>query len=73
MEIMFYLVQVNGEKVTDMSQYEDAIFEMLGECTDEGDEASLGSGWFSLSRIPTLNEILTIERKLVELGLVIRA
>ena len=73
MEITFYLVQVNGEKVTDMSQYEDAIFEMLAHFTDEHDEVTLGEDSFSISRVPTLSEILAMERKLVKAGLVIEA
>jgi len=73
MRAKFCLVPVDGVKVADMAKYEDAIFETLTHVTDEHDEVILGDGWFSLSRVPTLNEILKIERGLAKLGLVIEA
>lgn len=73
MEVKFYLVQINGGKLTDMDQYRDGIFEILAGCTDEHDEVIIGSDWFTMSKLPTLSEILTIERNLVKLGLVIEA
>ena len=73
MEVRFYVVHLDGKKVVDISEYEDAIFSMLTHVTDEKDEVILGEDWFSLSRVPTLDEILTINRKLVNLGLVIDA
>ena len=73
MEIRFYLVQVNGEKISDIKPYEDDIFNILANYTDEHDEASVGADWFSLSKLPTLNEILAIEKNLASLGLVINA
>ena len=73
MDVRFYLVQVNGEKIPEIAKYEDGIFEMLAHFTSESDEVVLGDGWFSLSRVPTLGEMLSIERKLVKLGLVIEA
>ena len=73
MEVKFKLVKVNGEKIADMSKYDDAIFNILADCTDEYDEATVGEDWFSVSKIPTLEEILVIERQLVKLGLIIGA
>lgn len=73
MEVKFKLVKVNGEKVTNMTEYEDAIFNILADCTDEYDETTIGEGWFSVSKVPTLEEILVIERNLVKLGLVIES
>ena len=73
MEIRFYVVQLTGEKVTDMAKYEAGIFDILARVTDEHDEAIMGDGWFSLSWVPTLEEILIINRNLVKLGLVIDA
>lgn len=71
MEVKFYLVQTNGEKVDDLTQYEDAIFRIMAEYFDADVEVILGTDWFSVSKVPTLREILSIERKLVTLGLVI--
>ena len=73
MEVRFYVVQVNGEKVADMSKYADAIFDILTPLTDVSNEVIIGEAWFSLSKVPTLDEILTISRRLVKLGLVIEA
>ena len=73
MEIRFYLVQLTGEKVADMAKYEDGIFDLLAHVTREHDEVILGEDWFSLSRVPTLEEILMISRNLAKLGLVIDA
>lgn len=73
MEVKFYLVQTNGEKVDGLSKYEDAIFHIMAECLDADVEVVLGIDWLSVSKMPTLNEILSIERKLVTLGLVIEA
>ena len=73
MEIRFYLVQITGEKVSDMTNYDAGIFDILAHVTDEHDEVILGDNWFSLSRVPTLEEILIINRNLVKLGLVIDA
>ena len=73
MEIRFYLVQITGEKVSDMTNYDAGIFDILAHVTDEHDEVILGDDWFSLSRVPTLEEILIINRNLVKLGLVIDA
>ena len=73
MEIRFYVVQLTGEKVTDMGKYADGIFDTLAHVTDEHDEVILGDNWFSLSRVPTLEEILIINRNLAKLGLVIDA
>ena len=73
MEIKFNLVQINGEKIVDLSKYENEIFDMLACCTDEYDEVVLGKDWFSMSKVPTLSEVLTMERKLVKIGLVIEA
>lgn len=72
MEVMFHLVQISGEKIADMTKYEDAIFDIVARCTKE-EETTVGTGWFSLTKVPALDEILAIERKLVELGLVIEA
>ena len=71
MEIRFYVVQLNGEKVTDMAKYGAGIFDLLAHVTGEHDEVILGDDWFSLSRVPTLEEILMISRNLSKLGLVI--
>lgn len=71
MEVRFYVVRLNGESVTTLSEYEDAIFGMLDHVADEKDEVILGDDWFSLSRVPTLEEILLINRRLAELGLAI--
>ena len=73
MEIRFYLVQITGEKVSDMTNYDAGIFDILAHVTDEHDEVILGDNWFSLSRVPTLEEILIINRNLAKLGLVIDA
>jgi hypothetical protein len=73
MEIRFYLVQITGEKVSDMTNYDAGIFDILAHVTDEHDEVILGDDWFSLSRVPTLEEILIINRNLAKLGLVIDA
>lgn len=73
MELKFYLVKTNGEKVNDMTMFEDVIFEILACFTDEHDEVTLGDGWFSMSKVPSLREVLSIERKLVTVGLVIDA
>lgn len=73
MEVRFYVVQVNGEKVTNMSEYADAIFDILAPLSDADDEVIIGEEWFSLSKVPALDEILTISRNLVKLGLVIEA
>ena len=37
MEIRFYVVQLTGEKVTDMGKYADGIFDTLAHVTDEHD------------------------------------
>lgn len=66
MEIRFYLVQITGEKVSDMTNYDAGIFDILAHVTDEHDEVILGDNWFSLSRVPTLEEILIINRNLVK-------
>ena len=71
MEIRFYLVQITGEKVSDMTNYDAGIFDILAHVTEEHDEVILGDDWFSLSRVPTLEEILIINRNLAKLGLVI--
>lgn len=73
MEIRFYVVQLTGEKVTDILQYEDGIFGALALVTDKHDEVILEDDWFSLSKVPTLEEILIISRNLVKVGLVIDA
>lgn len=73
MELRFYLVQLDGKKVTDLAEHEDAIFGMLNRITTEKDEIILGDNWFSLSKLPTLDEMLMINRGLAELGLVIDA
>lgn len=73
MEIKFNVVKLNGEKVTDMSVYADAISDILFEITEEDETIAIFDSGFSLYRIPKLNEILVIEQKLVSLGLVIDA
>lgn len=73
MEIKFYLVQINGDKVADMDQYRDGILDILANYTGEYDEVIIGDDWFSMSNIPTFNELLAIERSLVKLGLIIEA
>ena len=73
MEVKFKLVKVNGEMITDMTEYDDAIFNILADCADAYDEAVIGEDWFSVSKVPTLEEILIINRNLVKLGLVIDA
>ena len=71
MVVTFYLMYVNGEKAEDLLKYEDEIFEMFAHITDENDEATVGEGWVSLSRIPTIEEILFMTKELAKLGLVI--
>ena len=71
MVVTFYLMYVNGEKAEDLLKYEDEIFEMFAHITDEKDEATVGEGWVSLSRIPTIEEILFMAKELAKLGLVI--
>ena len=73
MEVKFNLAQINGEKVTDMARYEATIFRILADCSDEYDEATIGEDWFSVTKMPTLDAILEIERELVKLGFVIEA
>lgn len=73
MEIKFNVVKLDGEKVTDMSAYADAISDILFEITEEDETITIFDSGFSLYRIPKLNEILVIEQKLVSLGLVIDA
>ena len=73
MEVKFKLVKGNGEKITDMTEYDDAIFNILADWAAVYDAATIGEDWFSVSRIPTLEEILIINRNLVKLGLVIDA
>lgn len=73
MEVKFNLAQINGEKVTDIARYEAAIFRILADCSDEYDEATIGEDWFSVTKMPTLDAILEIERELVKLGFVIEA
>ena len=57
----------------DFSAVADDIFNILVNYTDEHDEASVGADWFSLSKLPTLNEILAIEKNFASLGLIINA
>lgn len=71
MEVKFKLAAVNGEKITDMTEYSDAIFNILADCSDSYNEATIGEDWFSVFKVPTLEEILIINRNLVKLGLVI--
>ena len=73
MEIKFNIAKVNGEKVTDMSVYVDAISGILFEIVDDDEIFTIDESGFSLGRIPVLNEILVVEQKLVSLGLVIDA
>lgn len=56
-----------------MARYEAAIFSILADCSDEYDETTIGEDWFSVTKMPTLDAILEIERELVKLGFVIDA
>lgn len=73
MEIKFNIAKVNGEKVTDMSVYADAISGILFEIVDDDEIFTIDESGFSLGRIPALNKILVVEQKLVSLGLMIDA
>ena len=73
MEVRFYLSRINGDKNEDLSCYVEQILDVLGICGDKHDEVIVGSNWFSLSYVPTLPEILTIDKELAKLGLIIDA
>ena len=71
MEIKFNIAKVNGEKVTDMSVYADAISGILFEIVDDDEVFTIDENGFSLGRIPALGEILMVAQKLAYLGFVI--
>ena len=71
MEIKFNIAKVNGEKVTDMSVYADAISGILFEIVDDDEIFTIDESGFSLGRIPALDEILIVAQKLAYLGFVI--
>lgn len=72
MVVNFDVVQLNGDRVSDMSVYADAISDILFDVTDEEDVITCETG-FALHRVLTLNELLEIEQRLVALGLVVKA
>ena len=71
MEIKFNIAKVNGEKVTDMSAYADAISGILFEIVEDDEIFTIDECGFSLGRIPALDEILMVAQKLAYLGFVI--
>ena len=73
MEVRFYLSRINGEENEDLSCYVEQILDVLGICGGEHEEVIVGSNWFSLSYVPTLPEILTVDKELAKLGLIIDA
>ncbi len=70
--VSFEVVLLDGNQVPNISEYADAITNILLDVTDEETVAIVKNG-FALYRIPTLSEIIEIEQRLVALGLVIKA
>lgn len=70
MRVSFNLAFLDGKQILDISVYADDISDILFRITDE-ENITIEKFGFTLYRMPTIEEILQIEQKLVALGLII--
>ena len=71
MKYNFRVTLLGGEKIPDMDIFRDQIADIVFDCTDK-DDVTIECDGFSVYEELTINEILTIEKKLVEIGLIIK-